>query len=268
MSAATKRSRRGARAGRDRDPRARLALIVAATSSAFRVPVAVRAAGARRARQREPQGRRTAGSCSGCACPGRLLFLELGRGGHGPQGGRAHRRAWRRDGRAPPTRASSPGSARCSSSSSWRATRSGRPSGSCSGRSGCSRAGCSSAGSGLAPLPDGGVRLGGGGRRPSARRRRALARADPALAAYGAVAGFPFGAVMNLWSWPFLAAARRSRGIRARGAAINVRHYARLLPCVVARVGHWRARRQRGAGARFSAGPCSGLSTARPGGCA
>ena len=44
-----------------------------------------------------------------------------------------------------------------------------------------------------------------------------------ALAAYGFVVGYSFGAVMNLWSWPFMAADRSSLG--SGGRADNLQHY-------------------------------------------
>jgi energy-coupling factor transport system substrate-specific component len=52
-------------------------------------------------------------------------------------------------------------------------------------------------------------------------RRRILA-----LAAYGFVAGYLFGAVMNLWSWPFLTAGTAVAWDPSAGAAANLRHYA------------------------------------------
>jgi energy-coupling factor transport system substrate-specific component len=47
-----------------------------------------------------------------------------------------------------------------------------------------------------------------------------------ALAAYGFVAGYLFGAVMNLWSWPFLTSGSAVAWDPAAGAATNLRHYA------------------------------------------
>ena len=47
-----------------------------------------------------------------------------------------------------------------------------------------------------------------------------------ALALYGAVAGFAFGAVMNLWSWPYIAGSSAIGWDPDLGAAVNVRHYA------------------------------------------
>ena len=46
-----------------------------------------------------------------------------------------------------------------------------------------------------------------------------------ALAAYGFVAGYLFGAVMNLWTWPFLAAGSAVSWDPAAGTAENLRHY-------------------------------------------
>jgi energy-coupling factor transport system substrate-specific component len=47
-----------------------------------------------------------------------------------------------------------------------------------------------------------------------------------ALAAYGFVAGYLFGAVMNLWSWPFLTSGSALAWDPGAGAATNLRHYA------------------------------------------
>jgi energy-coupling factor transport system substrate-specific component len=47
-----------------------------------------------------------------------------------------------------------------------------------------------------------------------------------ALAAYGFVAGYMFGAVMNLWSWPFLTSGSSVAWDPGAGAATNLRHYA------------------------------------------
>jgi energy-coupling factor transport system substrate-specific component len=47
-----------------------------------------------------------------------------------------------------------------------------------------------------------------------------------ALAAYGFVAGYLFGAVMNLWSWPFLTSGSTVAWDPGAGAATNLRHYA------------------------------------------
>lgn len=50
-----------------------------------------------------------------------------------------------------------------------------------------------------------------------------------ALAAYGVVAGYAFGALMNLWSWPFIVPDAGSTSISwvaGAGAAENLRHYA------------------------------------------
>ncbi|HEY1331602.1 MAG TPA: ECF transporter S component [Actinomycetota bacterium] len=46
-----------------------------------------------------------------------------------------------------------------------------------------------------------------------------------ALAAYGFVTGYAFGAVMNLWSWPFLTAGSEVSWVPGAGAAVNLRHY-------------------------------------------
>lgn len=45
------------------------------------------------------------------------------------------------------------------------------------------------------------------------------------LAAYGFVAGYVFGAVMNLWSWPFLTQGSALAWDPAAGAIENLRHY-------------------------------------------
>jgi energy-coupling factor transport system substrate-specific component len=47
-----------------------------------------------------------------------------------------------------------------------------------------------------------------------------------ALAAYGFVAGYLFGAVMNLWSWPFLTSGSLVAWDPAAGVATNLHHYA------------------------------------------
>jgi energy-coupling factor transport system substrate-specific component len=47
-----------------------------------------------------------------------------------------------------------------------------------------------------------------------------------ALATYGFVTGYLFGAVMNLWSWPFLAFGTAIGWDPGAGAATNIRHYA------------------------------------------
>ncbi len=47
-----------------------------------------------------------------------------------------------------------------------------------------------------------------------------------ALAAYGFVVGYAFGAVMNLWSWPFVAGSSALGWDPSAGAATNLRHYA------------------------------------------
>jgi energy-coupling factor transport system substrate-specific component len=46
------------------------------------------------------------------------------------------------------------------------------------------------------------------------------------LAAYGAVAGYLFGAIMNLWSWPFLTDGSSIAWDPTANAATNLRHYA------------------------------------------
>jgi energy-coupling factor transport system substrate-specific component len=47
-----------------------------------------------------------------------------------------------------------------------------------------------------------------------------------ALAAYGFVSGYAFGALMNLWSWPFVAGGSALGWDPAAGAVTNLRHYA------------------------------------------
>jgi energy-coupling factor transport system substrate-specific component len=47
----------------------------------------------------------------------------------------------------------------------------------------------------------------------------------PALAAYGALAGYLFGAVMNLWSWPFLTTGTAIDWNPAGSTVENLRHY-------------------------------------------
>jgi energy-coupling factor transport system substrate-specific component len=47
-----------------------------------------------------------------------------------------------------------------------------------------------------------------------------------ALAAYGFVVGYAFGALMNLWSWPFLAGSSNLGWDPSASAAENLRHYA------------------------------------------
>jgi energy-coupling factor transport system substrate-specific component len=47
-----------------------------------------------------------------------------------------------------------------------------------------------------------------------------------ALAAYGFVIGYAFGAVMNLWSWPFVAGSSALGWDPSASAATNLRHYA------------------------------------------
>lgn len=46
------------------------------------------------------------------------------------------------------------------------------------------------------------------------------------LAVYGAVSGYLFGALMNLWSWPFLTAGSSISWNPGAGIATNLRHYA------------------------------------------
>jgi energy-coupling factor transport system substrate-specific component len=46
------------------------------------------------------------------------------------------------------------------------------------------------------------------------------------LAAYGFVTGYLFGAVMNLWSWPFLTGGSALGWEPGAGAAVNLQHYA------------------------------------------
>lgn len=48
----------------------------------------------------------------------------------------------------------------------------------------------------------------------------------PALAAYGLVSGYLFGAVMNLWAWPFVAGGSPIGWAPELGAAENLRRYA------------------------------------------
>lgn len=63
-------------------------------------------------------------------------------------------------------------------------------------------------GAGLVPRPDGwGLRIAG-------------------LATYGFVVGFAFGAVMNLWSWPFIAGAAEVGWRPQAGLSANLRSYA------------------------------------------
>ncbi|HXY72238.1 MAG TPA: ECF transporter S component [Actinomycetota bacterium] len=45
------------------------------------------------------------------------------------------------------------------------------------------------------------------------------------LAAYGFVTGYLFGAVMNLWSWPFVTAGSAVSWSPAASPAVNLRHY-------------------------------------------
>jgi energy-coupling factor transport system substrate-specific component len=47
-----------------------------------------------------------------------------------------------------------------------------------------------------------------------------------ALAVYGFAVGYAFGALMNLWSWPFLTAGSALGWEPGAGAATNLRHYA------------------------------------------
>jgi len=56
--------------------------------------------------------------------------------------------------------------------------------------------------------------------RGSSWRRRTLL-----LAVYGLVSGYLYGAIMNLWSWPFLTDGSALAWDPGAGAAINVRHY-------------------------------------------
>ncbi len=46
-----------------------------------------------------------------------------------------------------------------------------------------------------------------------------------ALAAYGFIAGYLFGAVMNLWVWPFVTSGSSVSWDPAAGAAVNLHHY-------------------------------------------
>jgi energy-coupling factor transport system substrate-specific component len=47
-----------------------------------------------------------------------------------------------------------------------------------------------------------------------------------ALAAYGFIVGYVFGAIMNLWSWPFLTSGSAVAWDPGAGAVTNLRHYA------------------------------------------
>jgi energy-coupling factor transport system substrate-specific component len=47
-----------------------------------------------------------------------------------------------------------------------------------------------------------------------------------ALAIYGAISGYLFGMVMNLWSWPLLAGSSSISFDPGAGAVTNLRHYA------------------------------------------
>jgi energy-coupling factor transport system substrate-specific component len=47
-----------------------------------------------------------------------------------------------------------------------------------------------------------------------------------ALAAYGVIAGYAFGALMNLWSWPFIAGGSAIGWDQAASVSTNVHHYA------------------------------------------
>ncbi len=48
----------------------------------------------------------------------------------------------------------------------------------------------------------------------------------PVLAVYGFAVGYAYGAVMNLWSWPFVAGGSAVGWDPAAGAIANLRHYA------------------------------------------
>jgi energy-coupling factor transport system substrate-specific component len=56
--------------------------------------------------------------------------------------------------------------------------------------------------------------------------RRPMRRRIVCLAVYGFVAGYLFGAIMNLWSWPFLTSGTAFAWDPGAGAAENLRHYA------------------------------------------
>jgi energy-coupling factor transport system substrate-specific component len=56
--------------------------------------------------------------------------------------------------------------------------------------------------------------------------RRPMRRRIWALALYGFASGYLFGAIMNLWSWPFLTAGSSLGWDPAAGVATNLRHYA------------------------------------------
>jgi energy-coupling factor transport system substrate-specific component len=47
------------------------------------------------------------------------------------------------------------------------------------------------------------------------------------LAVYGFIAGFGFGAIMNLWSWPYFAGSSSVGWVPSLGAGENFRHYMR-----------------------------------------
>ena len=88
-----------------------------------------------------------------------------------------------------------------------------------------------------------------------------------ALAAYGVVAGYLFGALMNLWSWPFLTAGSAVSWSPDATAAAEPPPLPRLLRRHLVRVGHLPRGGQRACSCSCSAGRSSARSTARPGGC-
>ena len=75
-------------------------------------------------------------------------------------------------------------------------------------------------------IPDDRLRLGGDGRRSPAARERQAERWM--LAAYGLGCGMVYGAVMNLWFWPFMGATAPDGAgfVPGAGAAANLGHYA------------------------------------------
>ena len=114
-------------------------------------------------------------------------------------------------------------------------------------RSRWSRSAGSAWGAGLLPQTSWGVRIG-------------------ALAAYGFVTGYLFGAVMNLWSWPFLASGSALAWDPGAGAGTNLHHY---LAFYVATSFAWDTFRAVGNVALVLAwgGRCWARSTGRRGGC-
>ena len=106
---------------------------------------------------------------------------------------------------------------------------------------------------GLGPwLPFEMVAFGWVGRRrgPAAGRGCAWRVRIPVLAAYGAFAGLAYGAVMNLWTWPFIADGSAIAWDPGGGLALNVRHYTAYYVVSSLGVGPRARDRERGAGAR------------------